>query len=242
MILSRILMVLALAVLAILLYFTMFPNCTTGITSESSTSVNTGASLDPAFAPVAAAAPVAAPVAVVMAPDAPTAVQRPPKSPAQASPDVNAPSAPAPERFSNNGNIRYEKFENAEGVYDASYGAAPFGSNQQINTTDYAQVKYTGLVNANPNDIIQIEGTDLLTAPLVDNMLYTNSISNTNRNASHDLRGDLSLTFNENYTPFYSSVIYGAPLSQKIMTLGSLDSSGPVGPTGPFNKGLIASA
>ena len=73
-----------------------------------------------------------------------------------------------------------------------------------------------------PGDVIQIEGTDLLTAPLVDNMLYTNSIANTNRNASQDLRGDLPLQFNDTYTPFYSSVIYGAPLSQKQMTIGNI--------------------
>ncbi len=85
-----------------------------------------------------------------------------------------------------------------------------------------ATVKFTGMVDGTPGDVIQIEGTDLLTAPLVDNMLYTNSIANTNRNASQDLRGDIPLQFNESYTPFYSSVIYGAPLSQKQMTIGTI--------------------
>lgn len=118
--------------------------------------------------------------------------------------------------------IVYENFGDVPGMSDSVYGAAPFGSNMPVQEGDMATVNYTGLVDAQPGDVIQIEGTDLLTAPLVDNMLYTNSIANTNRNASQDLRGDLPLQFNDNYTPFYSSVIYGAPLSQKTMTISNL--------------------
>jgi hypothetical protein len=120
------------------------------------------------------------------------------------------------------GNIRYEHFENASGVTETVHGAAPFKNNTAVPDNQYATVKFSGLVDANPEDVLQIEGTDLLTAPLVDNMLYTNSIANTNRNASQDLRGDLPLQFNETYTPFYSSVIYGAPLSQHAMTIGNV--------------------
>jgi hypothetical protein len=120
-------------------------------------------------------------------------------------------------------NINYEHFEaNVDGVADSVNGAAPFGGKSELDEGKFATVKYTGLVDAKPGDVIQIEGTDLLTAPLVDNMLYTNSIANTNRNASNDLRGDIPLQFNDTYTPFYSSVIYGAPLSQKQMTIGNL--------------------
>ena len=119
--------------------------------------------------------------------------------------------------------IKYETFAaNVGGIADSVYGAAPFGGKMAIDEGDMAKVNYTGLADGNPGDVIQIEGTDLLTAPLVDNMLYTNSIANTNRNASQDLRGDIPLQFNNNYTPFYSSVIYGAPLSQKQMTIGNL--------------------
>ena len=234
MILSRILMVLALAVLAILLYFTL-TDSGNAVKTPATTSAGAEAFTNPskkARSMLDSVAPVQqkqAPVVQAPVVQAPVKIETPVVMPEQ----VNT--------FSQS-KIVYEKFENAEGIYDASFGAAPFGGSPQINTNDYAQVQYTGLVDANPNDIIQIEGTDLLTAPLVDNMLYTNSISNTNRNASQDLRGDISLTFNETYTPFYSSVIYGAPLSQKVMTLGSLESSGPVGPVGPFNKGLIASS
>jgi hypothetical protein len=120
--------------------------------------------------------------------------------------------------------INYENFANAPGIVQEvkNVEPAPFKENKPEDNGLYASVKYSGLVDANPNDSLQIEGTDLLTAPLVDNMLYTNSIANTNRNASQDLRGDIPLQFNDTYTPFYSSVIYGAPLSQKQMTIGNL--------------------
>ena len=140
--------------------------------------------------------------------------------------------------------INYEHMENAPGPVDKVGGSEPavFKNAEDMEESQYAKVNYTGLVDANPEDVLQIEGTDLLTAPLVDNMLYTNSIANTNRNASNDLRGDLPLQFNESYTPFYSSVIYGAPLSERAMTLGSLPQYGPVGPIGPFGKGITATA
>ena len=118
--------------------------------------------------------------------------------------------------------INYENFEAVDGVADGVHGAAPFGGKAEMDEGKFATVKYTGMVDGTPGDVIQIEGTDLLTAPLVDNMLYTNSIANTNRNASNDLRGDIPLQFNDTYTPFYSSVIYGAPLSQKQMTIGKI--------------------
>jgi hypothetical protein len=128
----------------------------------------------------------------------------------------NAPIEQAPK-------INYEHFEaNVDGIVDKVHGAAPFAGKNEMDEGKYATVKYTGLVDGTPGDVIQIEGTDLLTAPLVDNMLYTNSIANTNRNASQDLRGDIPLQFNDTYTPFYSSVIYGAPLSEKQMTIGKL--------------------
>ena len=214
MILSRILMVLALAVLAYLVYITM-----TG--SEN-------------FKQEAKKQPMSNKQKIMIPRQEHFA--QPPFQPAP----VNTPNAPV-EQMQNNVEINYEANNNSvetfapedapisyatsaeiSGVSDALHGAAPFGSNAPVNEGDMATVKYSGLVDAQPGDVIQIEGTDLLTAPLVDNMLYTNSIANTNRNASNDLRGDLPLQFNETYTPFYSSVIYGAPLSQKQMTIGKI--------------------
>ena len=118
--------------------------------------------------------------------------------------------------------INYENFASVSGYGDMTHDAAPFKGATVEDDGKYLTVKYTGLVDGKPGEAVQIEGTDLLTAPLVDNMLYTNSIANVNRNASHDLRGDIPVQFNESYTPFYSSTIYGAPLSQHTMTIGTL--------------------
>lgn len=62
------------------------------------------------------------------------------------------------------------------------------------------------------NDELEIDGTDLLAAPLADRFHSLNSIANVNRNASNDLRGDIEVKYNEKYTPFYASHIYGEPL------------------------------
>jgi type II secretory pathway pseudopilin PulG len=127
------------------------------------------------------------------------------------------------EHMTNQNVISYETFQGVDGVSDSVHNAAPFKKATEVNDINYATVKFSGKENDDTDyNVIQIEGTDLLTAPLVDNMLYTNSIANTNRNASNDLRGDVPLQFNESYTPFYSSVIYGAPLSEKSMTIGKL--------------------
>lgn len=118
--------------------------------------------------------------------------------------------------------INYEAFANAPGPVELVKHANPAAFKDKVNEDDglYATVKYSGLVNANPNDSLQIEGTDLLTAPLVDNMLYTNSISNVNRNASNDLRGDISVQFDKNYTPFYTSTIAGVDRLGGSMNIG----------------------
>ncbi len=126
------------------------------------------------------------------------------------------------ENVSNTPTIKYEGFANVSGYGDMTHDAAPFKDATVEDDGKYLTVKYSGLVDGTPGEAIQIEGTDLLTAPLVDNMLYTNSIANVNRNASQDLRGDIPVQFNESYTPFYSSTIYGAPLSQHTMTIGTI--------------------
>ena len=118
--------------------------------------------------------------------------------------------------------IRYEPFANVEGVSESIHGAAPFKNNAPVMEGNYSTVNYTGLAEAEPGEVLQIEGTYLLTAPLVDNMLYAKSIAYTSRNASQDLRAEIPLQYNENYTPFYSSTIWGAPLSQHAMTIGNV--------------------
>jgi hypothetical protein len=63
-----------------------------------------------------------------------------------------------------------------------------------------------------PNDVIGVEGTDLLIAAASDRFYSIDTKGQSNRNASNDLRGDIPLPYDENYTPFYSSHIYGEPL------------------------------
>lgn len=234
MILSRILMVLALAVLAYLVWITMTNSSETPKVAPAPPA--TGPALSQGgLAPVVPATGLAQPQG---GQEQPQGGQELP----QGGPAAGEPAEVAKftqEHFTQNipiennivydtnefeppANITYEHFADVSGISDSVHGAAPFGANAPVNEGDMATVKYTGLVDAQPGDVIQIEGTDLLTAPLVDNMLYTNSIANTNRNASQDLRGDIPLQFNSTYTPFYSSVIYGAPLSEKQMTIGKL--------------------
>jgi hypothetical protein len=249
MILSRILMVLALAVLAYLVYITMTgsenfkadkkapkgkqENFDTKVTQVAqvaqaetfnnniSRNANSGCSVNPQ--PQIEQLPkqesfVAESKEIVYEPAKQEAVPQ----------NISYDEVPKVETFDNKQNIKYETFAGVSkiadvgGIADTVNGAAPFGGKPEMDEGDFAKVSYTGLVDGTPGDVIQIEGTDLLTAPLVDNMLYTNSIANTNRNASQDLRGDIPLQFNDTYTPFYSSVIYGAPLSEKQMTIGKI--------------------
>ena len=196
--LSRVLMILALAVLAYLVWITM-SECDTFKNDKKKSQENFVQVKETLVAPVSA--PVPSPIEHMNNKEEIV---------------YNAPVESAPK-------INYEHFQaNVDGIADTVNGAAPFAGKSEMDEGKFATVKYSGLVDAKPGDIIQIEGTDLLTAPLVDNMLYTNSIANTNRNASNDLRGDIPLQFNDTYTTFYSSVIYGAPLSQHNMTIGKL--------------------
>ena len=58
-----------------------------------------------------------------------------------------------------------------------------------------------------------IDSSNFLCAPICDNIYFVNSIANTNKNASQDLRGDICVKYNKNFTPFNSSSIYGEPLT-----------------------------
>ena len=93
-------------------------------------------------------------------------------------------------------------------------------NNTNMNEIDYATVptnfvgsKPSGETNEDVNEVYKVDGTDLLAAPLADRFYYTNSIANVNRNATHDFRGDIPISYNDNYTPFYQSAIYGEPLT-----------------------------
>ena len=205
MILSRILMILALAVLAYLVYMIMTDGGAEKFSNKETKKVKNAESMGCSVNPQPSVIPQVTSLPVEEKTE--QFVATPEKIVYDSTPEQK---------------IKYEAFADVGGIADNVYGAAPFGSKAVMDEGDMAKVNYTGLVDGTPGDVIQIEGTDLLTAPLIDNMLYTNSIANTNRNASQDLRGDIPLQFNDTYTPFYSSVIYGAPLSQKQMTIGNI--------------------
>uniref|UniRef100_A0A6C0J833 Uncharacterized protein n=1 Tax=viral metagenome TaxID=1070528 RepID=A0A6C0J833_9ZZZZ len=71
-------------------------------------------------------------------------------------------------------------------------------------------------INLTPADVDSklIDGTENLMAPLATRFQSVNSISNVNRNSSNDLRGDIEIQYDDKYTPFYASHIYGEPLHQ----------------------------
>lgn len=94
----------------------------------------------------------------------------------------------------------------------------PNATNSSFNKSNDSAINYSTDVPSSPsttdvNDIYQVEGTDLLVAPLADRFYNTNSIANVNRNASHDFRGDIPTSYNDNFTPFYQSAIYGEPMT-----------------------------
>ena len=95
--------------------------------------------------------------------------------------------------------INYEHFEVVGAVGDQESGPAeaPVSSGDAV---------------VDDNDVLQIEGTDLLATPLADRFQAVNSIANVNRNASNDLRGDIAIQYDDGYTPFYQSHIHGEPL------------------------------
>jgi hypothetical protein len=219
---SRILLVLALAVLAYMVYITM--NCNDN-TERSSTRVkpcnnNNGERSNYQD-------DVRVSINTELAIDKPKAPISNEKAPIS---NEKAPFSNHKEHFSNE-SIRYtedESFENnvenfasPDGIAGDVKVASPFGTGDSL-TNLYAPVPATfkgGVVTEDKskiddeNDVYQIDGTDLLTAPLADRFYYTNSIANVNRNASSDLRGDIPITYNDNYTPFYQSTIYGEPLT-----------------------------
>ena len=106
---------------------------------------------------------------------------------------------PVAESFENNDQINYEEFE-VQGASE-ELGAAPVTQTVTVENTDNES-----------DDVLQIDGTDLLAAPLADRFYSVNSIANVNRNASNDLRGDVPIPYDKNYTPFYQSHIQGEPL------------------------------
>ena len=64
--------------------------------------------------------------------------------------------------------------------------------------------------NFDPASLL-IDSSNFLCAPLSNNLYYTNSIANVNKNASQDLRGDICVKYNNAGNMFNNSTIYGEP-------------------------------
>ena len=122
------------------------------------------------------------------------------------------------ENFSNPDNTfdYTENFEPHDSTPDMGDNAAPQNevANQNIAFTppvDNSNILQNN-VTQEDNENLVVEGTDALIAASSDRFYAIDTKGQTNRNASNDLRGDLPLVYNENYTPFYQSAIHGEPL------------------------------
>ena len=119
--------------------------------------------------------------------------------------------------FSNSDAFDYtENFEPNDTTPDMGDNAAPVDevANQEVNfepTLDNSQTLVDNVVQDNDEELL-VEGTDALIAASSDRFYSVDTKGQTNRNASNDLRGDLPIAYNENYTPFNQSAIYGEPL------------------------------
>jgi hypothetical protein len=59
--------------------------------------------------------------------------------------------------------------------------------------------------------VLNIQGTDLLLAAAADRFYSIDVKGQSNKNASYDIRGEIPIPYNENYTPFNASHIVGSP-------------------------------
>ena len=114
----------------------------------------------------------------------------------------------------------YEKRKKAEA--DAAKKQIMMVKNQPVksefvpNDNDMDGAVLTDEIDLTPDDVDSklIDGTENLIAPLSTRFQSVNSISNVNRNSSNDLRGDIEIQYDDKFTPFYASHIYGEPLHQ----------------------------
>lgn len=121
------------------------------------------------------------------------------------------------ENFNNSDNT-FDYTENFEpnNPVDAADRAAPRNqvANQEVNfkpTLDNSDVLVKNVTQEEDDELV-VEGTDALIAASSDRFYSIDTKGQTNRNASNDLRGDLPIAYNANYTPFNQSAIYGEPL------------------------------
>lgn len=122
------------------------------------------------------------------------------------------------ENFSNDNTFDYSENFEPRDASDIVDNAAPRDqvANQDINFKPALDNSDTLVQNIdqqdNEDDELVVEGTDALISASADRFYSIDTKGQTNRNASNDLRGDLPIAYNQNYTPFNQSAIYGEPL------------------------------
>ena len=131
---------------------------------------------------------------------------------------TDATDAAGGEEFTNSDNTfdYTENFEPNDATPDIGDYAAPRDqvSNQDISfepPVDNSEVLENNVTQDDDEELL-VEGTDALIAASSDRFYSVDTKGQTNRNASNDLRGDLPIAYNSNYTPFNQSAIYGEPL------------------------------
>lgn len=135
-----------------------------------------------------------------------------------ASGTTGAPGTTSAETFENNDNTFDYSIENFEphNAEDLGDDAAPREEVAEQEVAFEAPLDNSDVLVQNvtqeDEDEIQVEGTDALIAASSDRFYSVDTKGQTNRNASNDLRGDLPIAYNANYTPFNQSAIYGEPL------------------------------
>ena len=133
-------------------------------------------------------------------------------------PSASGTTTSSSETFENNDNTFDYSIENFEpnNTEDLGDSAAPVDevAGQEVGfeaPLDNSEALVQN-VTQEDEDEIQVEGTDALIAASSDRFYSIDTKGQTNRNASNDLRGDLPIAYNQNYTPFNQSAIYGEPL------------------------------
>ena len=91
------------------------------------------------------------------------------------------------------------------------------GGNSKKRNSEFSNAlitDFTGLPSNKEFDpaSLLIDSSNFLCAPICNNLYYTNSISNINKNSSQDLRGDICVKFNNAGNMFNNSTIYGEPM------------------------------
>ena len=116
--------------------------------------------------------------------------------------------------------LQYNPQSNINNVTGAIFGNmwVDYSNIDGKSISEYSYATITdmkGIPSDKENDpaSLLIDSSNFLCAPICNNLYYTNSISNVNKNASQDLRGDICIPYNNDGNFFLNSTIYGEPMT-----------------------------